>query len=213
MDGNNRWSLKNKKSSFDSYKHGAEKLIKISNYLFQNHAIKYISAFALSTHNLKRNKTKLKIIFQVFDYFLNNMKSENHIFKIRFIGNKSIFDKSLIIKMNKIEKINSESKKLLSIFINYSGTSDILHTIKKINSKNIKNINLINFKNNLYTDFLPEPEILLRTGGFQRISDFMLFDLAFTEFFFLKKLWPDLNNNDLKKVIERYKVTKRKFGC
>ena len=76
--------------------------------------------------------------------------------------------------MNKIEKINSESKKLLSIFINYSGTSDILHTIKKINSKNIKNINLINFKNNLYTDFLPEPEILLRTGGFQRISDFML---------------------------------------
>ena len=77
----------------------------------------------------------------------------------------------------------------------------------------IKNINLINFKNHLYTDFLPEPEILLRTGGFQRLSDFMLFDLAFTEFFFLKKLWPDLNNNDLKKVIERYKVTKRKFGC
>tara|TARA_B100001093_G_scaffold53125_1_gene45084 strand:+ start:3033 stop:3671 length:639 start_codon:yes stop_codon:yes gene_type:complete len=211
MDGNNRWSKINNIKSYDSYKLGAKKLLNLSYFIFNNYkTINYISAFALSTHNMKRTKSILKIIYEVFEYFLDKFPDNKYNYKLKFIGNLNIFSKKIRDKISSIEKINSNSKKKLIIFINYSGTSDIINAHKKYIESNTKTI--FKIEDFIMTKGLPNPDILIRSGGFQRLSDYMIFNLTFTELFFSSKLWPDLKTNDIKKFINKYKTIERKFG-
>lgn len=213
MDGNHRWSKKNKETKFDSYKRGAGKLLNLSKYLFENYDIEYISAFALSTHNLKRSKDIINTIIDVLNFYLKkeNIKIFNNFFDIEIRGNFNFLSDRLLKK--KITEINSikNNKKKLILFFNYSGQNDILSAYKNI-TKNNKSLNFRNFKMNLMTHDLPDPDLLVRSGGFQRLSDFMLFQISFTELYFVKKLWPDITNNDLRKIINNYKSIERKFG-
>ncbi len=211
MDGNNRWSKIHNKSSFESYKFGAKKLLNLSQYIFNNYKkISYVSAFALSTHNMKRPKSTLNTIFDVFEYFLDKFPDNKYDFKITFIGNLDDFNKKLRDKISSIEKINSNSKRKLIIFINYSGSSDIKNAHKRYLMSDSKRI--FNIQNFILTKGIPNPDILIRSGGFQRLSDYMLFNLTFTELFFSSKLWPDLKSNDIKKFINKYRTIERKFG-
>ena len=214
MDGNNRWSKKNDKKPFDAYSSGAKRLLALSKHIFDNYEIYYISAFALSKKNLKRSSTLIKTLRRVLEYFLNEQKNlSQRNFQITFKGDFSFLDKKTINKIHLLEKDNPISKKNLIIYINYSGKDDIIRSCNdfyQLNS-NKKITNKI-LKKNLYSKNIPDPDVLIRTGGYQRISDFMLYQISFTELMFTKKLWPDLSNKDVDKFIGKYYKIERKFG-
>ena len=210
MDGNNRWSKKNNISKKKAYERGANNLIKLSKYLFKNYDVRYISAFALSTNNLKRSTNKIKLLIKILSNFLDQIDSFKKLdYKIELRGNFNFLDKPLINKIHNLHQINLEKEKSLIIFINYGGREDIINGLKKIN---LNKVDINSFKDNLSTYDLPDPEILIRSGGYQRLSNFMLYELSFTELFFSKTLWPDFNTKNLISVIEKYKRVRRKFG-
>ena len=209
MDGNNRYSKKNNIKLFDSYKSGAEKLLKISKNLFENYKVNTVSAFGLSNNNTKRSKILINTLKNVFDHFLDRDDFKEYPYKIIFKGDLSFFPKNTIDKIRRFDQNSITSKKKLVIYLNYSGQIDI---IKAAINYNYKNIDFVEFKKLLTTNIAPEPDILIRTGGFSRISDFFLFDLAFTELFFIKKLWPEISIGDLNKIISKYIKIERKFG-
>ena len=209
MDGNNRYSKKNNIKLFDSYKLGAEKLLKISKNLFENYKVNTVSAFGLSNNNTKRSKILINTLKNVFDNFLDRDDFKEYPYKIIFKGDLSFFPKKTLDKLRRFKKKSITSKKKLIIYLNYSGQIDI---IKAAINYNYKNIDLVKFKKLLTTNISSEPDILIRTGGFSRISDFFLFDLAFTELFFIKKLWPEITIGDLNKIISKYMKIERKFG-
>lgn len=214
MDGNNRWSKKNDKKPFDAYSSGAKRLLALSKHIFDNYDIYYISAFALSKKNLKRSTTITKTLRRVLEYFLNDQKNlSQRNFQITFKGDFSFLDKKTINKIHLLENDNPISKKNLIIYINYSGKDDIIRSCNdfyQLNSN--KQITDKIFKKNLYSKNIPDPDVLIRTGGYQRISDFMLYQISFTELMFTKKLWPDLSNKDVDKFIDKYYKIERKFG-
>ncbi len=209
MDGNNRYSKKKNISKFNSYKLGAKKLIKISEYIFKKYKVNFISAFALSKNNLGRSSKTILSIISILDEYIDEALSNNYNFKITFIGDLSFLDKNIKNKINKLEQINKYKKFNLIIFLNYSGQDDILNSIKKLKKNSSHSYNL---KNYLATKNIPNPDLIIRSGGFKRISNFMLFEIAFTEFSFTKKLWSDLYNSDIDKFIKSYFITERKFG-
>ena len=211
MDGNNRWSKKKNFNLFSAYSAGANNLLKISNFLFKKYKVKYISCFALSKRNLNRPSKLISTLKKVLDNFLDKKIHDNDLkFKIQFIGDLSFLDTKIRNKINTIENYNKNSNMRLLIFINYSGQHDILNSVNDIKSKKLVNLDV--FRSKLITKNIPDPDLLIRTGGYQRISDFMLFQLSFTELFFSKKLWPDIKNSDIDKIIHRYINLDRKFG-
>jgi undecaprenyl diphosphate synthase len=210
MDGNNRWSKINKKDLSESYKIGAEKLFKIANHCFFHHKINYISTFALSSHNLSRPKNLIKPIIKLLEFYLDEFMSNESKYKynIRFIGNFDIFKKEIIDKLTFINSQNKHTKTLI-IALNYSGSKDIIsasNLLKIYPNKKIK------FSDLLSTSQYPNPDLLIRTGGYQRLSDFFLFQMSFTEFFFLKTLWPNLKKRSIDTIINRFLKIERKFG-
>jgi len=213
MDGNNRWSILNSYSKYTGYKTGADNLFKLSSYIFNNYDVNIISAFALSSSNLLRPPKDILTIKKVLNYSLNKILKKNIDFKIKFIGNLSFLDKELKKKINEIKKLNLliKNKKQLLIFINYSGQEDILRSAKRLNNSRLR-VSKKNFLDNLYTKNIEDPDILIRSGGYSRLSNFMLFQLSFTELFFLKKLWPDISIKDIKKIINKFSIIERKFG-
>ena len=213
MDGNNRWSKKNNYKLYDSYIRGSKKLLSLSNYIFSNYEISYITSFALSKNNLNRPTQKVLTLIKVLENFINdrNNNLNQYKFNISIIGNLSFLNKQL---KKKIIEFNSENKnysKSLIILLNYSGQGEILDTVKQL-IKSKKKINQYNFEKNLLLNDIPYPDMLIRTGGYNRLSNFMLYQLAFTDFFFTKKLWPDISNKDVDKFIDDYHKIDRKFG-
>ena len=212
MDGNNRWSIKRKINLFDSYLVGSKKLLSISNYIFSNYETKYITSFALSKNNLNRPSEKLKTLIKVLEYFVDDKHKLNEFkFNILIKGNFSFLNRKLIKKINELNLDNKNYSKSLIILLNYSGQDEIFDSVKQI-VKNKEKVNKHNFEKNLLLNDIPNPDMLIRTGGFKRISNFMLYQLAFTDFFFTKKLWPDINNNDIKKFYNIFYKLDRKFG-
>jgi len=204
MDGNNRWAKKKSINKFNAYKKGSEKLIKLSSFIFNNYDIKNISAFALSSNNLKRSNYVINTIKKVLHTSLSELENYKINFNIRIIGNFNFLDKETI---NKILKINNNSlyNKNLYIFLNYGGREDIHQASRKMKKSD-------HFPDNLLTKNIPDPDILIRSGGYSRLSNFMLYQLSFTELFFIKKLWPDITNKDIVKIIEKFHSIDRKFG-
>ena len=209
MDGNNRWSKKKHLNLYNSYYEGGLNLLKLSNFIFSNYQINYISAFALSKNNLNRPKYIITTIKKVLDKFLNQLDPNKISFNIQFIGDLSFLNNEVLKKLSEIQNINSESKNKLIIFLNYSGRNDIDNAFKIIvNSKN----NTSNVSKLLSTKDIPNPDLLIRTGGYQRISNFLLYELAFTELIFTKILWPDLKSTNIKRYIKNFNKIERKFG-
>lgn len=204
MDGNNRWAKKKSLNKYDAYKKGSEKLIKLSFFIFNKYGIKNISAFALSSNNLKRSNFTINTIKKVLRTTLSELENYKINFNIRIIGNLNFLDRETIKKISKINNFKS-FKKNLYIFLNYGGREDIHQASRKMNKSD-------HFSNNLLTNNIPDPDILIRSGGYSRLSNFMLYQLSFTELFFIKKLWPDFTNQDIVKIIEKYHLIDRKFG-
>ena len=212
MDGNNRWSKKNNLSKFKGYMEGSKTLVNLSNFIFKNTNTKYISAFALSKNNLNRSKSLITTLKKVLLEFLDK-KIDNEIltdFNIKFIGDRSFLNDDLNSKIDQVEKFEHQSKKYLLIYINYSGKDDIKQAV--YNYKVYKNKNKLKLEDFLLTKGIPDPDILIRTGGFKRLSDFLIYQSSFTEFFFMNKLWPDLKKRDLSNILNKYYLLERKFG-
>ena len=198
-------------TKFQAYSAGAKNLIELSDKIFNKTNVNYITAFALSRHNLKRPKKIIDIILKILNENIDQSIIKKRNFSIEFRGDLSFLNNDLIKKIKLLEKKNKNYDKKLIILINYSGKQDIVESFIKIKSKKIT-INSENIYKNLTLFDIPDPDMILRTGGFQRVSDFLLFNISFTELFFSKKLWPEFKYNDFFKYIEKYMKTERKFG-
>ena len=212
MDGNGRWGLKYKNSRNAGHKAGLKTVEKIIKETIKKN-IKYLTLYAFSTENWKRPKKEINYLFKLLENFLKNeiknlIKRE---IKLKIIGKKK-FSKDLNKLISKSENLTKNYKKLqVNLALNYGSKDEIVETIKMMNKKKIK-INVKNINKNLYTYGIPDPDILIRTGNTRRLSNFLLWQLAYTEIFFIKKLWPDFNEEDYNKIIKKFKSIKRNFG-
>ena len=212
MDGNGRWGISKKKSRNFGHKQGLKTVEKIIKASLKN-KIKYLTLYAFSTENWKRPKTEINYLFSLLNNFLSNKIKELNKEKIKFnvIGNKR-FNSKLNKLLNYSEKLTSKNKKLqINLALNYGSKSEIVNSLNSIKKKNIK-INEKNIAKNLYTRNIPDPDILIRTGNTKRLSNFLLWQLAYSEIYFEKKLWPDFNEKDYNKILDKFKKVKRNFG-
>ena len=213
MDGNGRWGLKHNKSRNYGHRAGlrtVEKIIKVS----LRKKIPYLTLFAFSTENWKRPQKEINFLLKLLENFLQtklNQLIEQKI-KLKIIGDKNKFPKRIKKIINYSENKTKKNKKLhINLAINYGSKSEIVEAIKRIIKKK-QNISEKKITSNLYTSEIPDPEILIRTGNTKRLSNFLLWQLAYSEIFFEKKLWPDFNENDYLKILNKFKIIKRNFG-
>mgnify|MGYP006081271175 FL=1 len=214
MDGNGRWGLKKKGSRNYGHREGLNTVEQIIKETLKQ-KIKHLTLYTFSTENWKRPKKEILFLFSLLENFLIK-KIENLIknqIKLKIIGNK----KKLSLKLQKLliesEKKTSKNNKLqINLALNYGSKEEILNSFKLIN-KQKKKVTEKNINDNLYTKFIPNPDLLIRTGNTQRLSNFLLWQLAYTEIFFEKKLWPDFKPNDYKKIINKFRLLKRNFGA
>jgi len=214
MDGNGRWGIKHKNSRNLGHREGlntVEEVIKES----INQKVKYLTLYTFSTENWKRPKKEILFLFDLLENFL--LKKINNLIKngikLKIIGDKKKFSKNLQNLLLKSEKDTSKNRKLqINLALNYGSKDEIIDAIK-LNIKTKKKITKKNIENNLYTKNIPNPDILIRTGDTNRLSNFLLWQLAYTEIFFEKKLWPDFKKNDYRKILRKFKLLKRNFGA
>ena len=213
MDGNGRWGKKKNKGRNFGHLKGVDTVKNIvqSSLKFK---IPIITFYVFSSENWNRPPAEINFLFNLISlYFkkeINNVV-ENGI-KINILGNIKPLPKDVKNILNKTLKKTKKNKKLIvNLALNYGSKNEIKNAFIKI-VKNKQNFTLNNISKNFYTSNLPDPDILIRTGGKKRLSNFMLWQLAYSELYFLDKLWPDFNEKDLKKVINNYKLIKRNFG-
>ena len=213
MDGNGRWGVKHKNSRNAGHRAGLNSVESVIDECIKI-KIKYLTLYAFSTENWKRPKKEINFLFNLLENFLRN-KIDNLIkrkIKVKFIGEIDNLPKKLK-KLIKTSEIRTSKNSLLqiNIAVNYGSKNELIKAIKLINKNNLK-INENNIQKNLYTNDIPDPEILIRTGNTRRLSNFLLWQIAYSEIFFEKKLWPDFNNKDFNKIIIKFKKIKRNFG-
>ena len=212
MDGNGRWGLKNKNSRNAGHKAGlntVEKIIKES----IKYKIRYLTLYAFSTENWKRPKNEITYLLKLLENFLVNKIDDIHKqnIKLKIIGVKN-FSKKLNMLLNLSEKkTNKNSKLQINLAINYGSKFEIINAFNKLNKNNEK-FSEKNITKYLQTKNIPDPELLIRTGNTKRLSNFLLWQIAYTEIFFEKKLWPEFNEKDYSRIIKNFKKVKRNFG-
>ena len=212
MDGNGRWGLINKKSRNLGHKAGLNTVEKIIKETIKN-KIKFLTLFAFSTENWKRPKKEVIYLFNLLENFLiknlDNLHEKN--IKLKIIGDIK-FSKKLNNLLKSSEKKTIKNSKLqLNLAVNYGSKFELINALKSLNKSKTR-INENNLSKFLYTRNIPDPDILIRTGNTKRLSNFMLWQLAYTEIFFEKKLWPDFEKNDFKKIIKKFSTIKRNYG-
>ena len=211
MDGNGRWGKRRNKSRNYGHLKGVEIVKKIVAKSIKL-KIPVISFYVFSSENWKRPKNEISYLFTLIkNYFLNEIdRVTSQGIKINIIGNLNKLPKDIRKILYKTINSTKNNKTItVNLAINYGSKNEIIMALKKIK----KNISIKNIEKNLYTKDIPDPDILIRTGGHQRLSNFMLWQLAYSELFFISKLWPDFNPNDLEKVIKKYRKRKRNFGA
>ena len=213
MDGNGRWGKKKGKSRNFGHLNGIkiiEKIVKDSLKI----NIPILTFYTFSTENWKRPKKEISFLFKLIDYYftkeINNLVKNN--IKINIIGKINSLPKKIKIRLIESMKRTKKCKKILvNLAINYGSKSEIINAAKII-KKNRQNISLKNLSKNLYTNNIQDPDILIRTGGKKRLSNFLLWQLAYSELYFIDKLWPDFTIKDFHKIISHFKKVKRNFG-
>ena len=213
MDGNGRWGIK----KFNSRKFGHQKGIQTVEKIIEasiKQSIKYLTLYTFSTENWKRPKYEINFLFNLLQEYLHkniDILLKNNI-KFNILGDLSKFPFKLRNSIKKAIKLTSKNTRLqINLALNYGSKDEILRSVKILKRKKIS-INIKNIEKNLYTKNIPDPDILIRTGNTNRLSNFLLWQLSYTEIFFVKKLWPDFNKNDFYKIINKFKKIKRNYG-
>ena len=213
MDGNGRWGIKHKGSRNLGHRAGLNSVEGVIEQSI-NEKIKYLTLFTFSTENWKRPKNEIDFLFNLLQNFLKQ-KIENLVkkkIKLKFIGELNRVPSALkkLIKISE-KKTSQNSMIQVNIALNYGSRNELINSIKLIKKNNLK-VSEKNIEKNLFTNHMPSPDLLIRTGNTQRLSNFMLWQLAYTEIFFVKKLWPDFKRKDFKKILKKFKLIKRNFG-
>jgi len=213
MDGNGRWGVKKRRSRNYGHSEGVRTVEKIIEEAILN-KVKYLTLYTFSTENWKRPKKEITFLIYLLERYVDQQldKLVKKNIKLNIIGNINKFPKSLKNKLINAEKKTVNNNKIIvNVALNYGSKEEIINTVKRLKKFNIS-INEKNISKNLYTRGIPDPEILIRTGNTNRLSNFLLWQLSYTEIFFVKKLWPDFNKNDFKKIIIKFKMMRRNFG-
>ena len=213
MDGNGRWGIKNKNSRNLGHKSGLKTVEKIIKFSIKNR-IKYLTLYAFSTENWKRPKLEIKFLLSLLEFFLNEKIEDFYKsgIKLKIIGDLKKFPKKIQVKLKSAQKNTNKNKKLeLILALNYGSKNELINAIKLIISNKMK-IDESSVDKHLYTRGIPNPDILIRTGNTNRLSNFLLWQLSYSEIFFVKKMWPDFNEKDYKKILNKFKKIKRNFG-
>ncbi|MBD1158980.1 di-trans,poly-cis-decaprenylcistransferase [Pelagibacterales bacterium SAG-MED19] len=212
MDGNGRWGLKYKKSRNAGHKAGLNTVEKIIKETIKN-KIKFLTLYAFSTENWKRPKKEINFLFDLLENFLKERINELHKqnIKLKIIGLKN-FSPKLNKLLNLSEKKTLKNKRLqINLALNYGSKFELINAFKNL-QKSKEKINEKNLSKYLLTKNIPDPDLLIRTGNTRRLSNFLLWQLAYAEIFFENKLWPEFNEKDYNKIIKKFKNIKRNFG-
>ena len=213
MDGNGRWGLKNKNSRNLGHKEGlktVEKIIKVT----IKKKIKFLTLYAFSTENWKRPKNEINFLFGLLEnYLVKKTKDLNsNGVKFKSIGSEKLFSKKLLKILKNSQNVTKKNKKLqLNLALNYGSKNELINAVNAIKKKK-NSLTQSNIDKNLYTKGIPEPDLLIRTGNTQRLSNFLLWQIAYSEIYFVKKLWPDFNEKDYNNILLKFQKTKRNFG-
>ena len=213
MDGNGRWGIRNKNSRNLGHRAGLDTIEKIIEETIKQ-KINYLTLYVFSTDNWKRPKKEVSFLFSLLENFLlkkiDNLISNQ--IKLKILGNKSKFSPKLQKVLSNTEKKTFKNKKLqINLALNYGSKEEILHAVKAV-SRNKQKFTKINIEKNLYTKGIPNPDLLIRTGNTKRLSNFLLWQSAYTEIFFEKKLWPEFKKKDYKRIINKYRAVKKNYG-
>ena len=212
MDGNGRWGIKHKKSRNLGHREGLKIVEQVIKTTIKN-KIKFLTLYAFSTENWKRPKKEINFLFNLLENFLLNkitdLNKQN--IKLKIIGKKN-FSKKINNLLSASEKKTMKNKRLqINLALNYGSKSELINAFKLIQKNKVK-INEKNISKYLFTNNTPDPDLLIRTGNTKRLSNFLLWQLAYSEIFFEKKLWPDFNEKDFIKIINKFKKVKRNYG-
>ena len=213
MDGNGRWGIKNKKTRNQGHRAGLSAVENIIKHTVKK-KIKYLTLYAFSTENWKRPKKEVNFLFNLLEEFLTKKinKLNEHGIRFKVIGDKKPFSKKFFKILINSENLTKKNKTLqINLALNYGSKAELVNAMNLIFKKKIP-ITETNIEKNLYTNGSPNPELLIRTGNTNRLSNFLLWQTAYSEIFFVKKLWPDFSATDYNKILLKFEKTKRNFG-
>jgi len=214
MDGNGRWGLKKYNDRNKGHYYGLQNINKVIKNCIKLH-IKYLTLYTFSTENWNRPKKEIEYLFFLFKFFYQknfNKINKNNI-RIKFIGDLKNIPADLKVIIKKTQEKTKNNNRITVVFaFNYGAKSELINAFKKIHKNKKNKISEQLISNNLYTKNMPDPDILVRTGGEKRLSNFLLWQLSYAELFFIEKSWPDFNFLDLKKIVNKFSGIKRRFG-
>ena len=214
MDGNGRWGLKKYNDRNKGHFYGLQNINKVIKNCIKLH-IKYLTLYTFSTENWNRPKKEIEYLFFLFKFFYQknfNKINKNNI-RMKFIGDLKNIPADLKVIIKKIQEKTKNNNRITVVFaFNYGAKSELINAFKKIHKNKNNKISEELITNNLYTKNIPDPDILVRTGGEKRLSNFLLWQLSYAELFFIEKSWPDFNFIDLKKIVNKFSGIKRRFG-
>ena len=214
MDGNGRWGLKKYNDRNKGHFYGLQNINKVIKNCIKLH-IKYLTLYTFSTENWNRPKKEIEYLFFLFKFFYqkNFDKINKNNIRIKFIGDLKNIPADLKVIIKKIQEKTKNNNRITVVFaFNYGAKSELINAFKKIHKNKNNKISEELISNNLYTKNIPDPDILVRTGGEKRLSNFLLWQLSYAELFFIEKNWPDFNFLDLKKIVNKFRGIKRRFG-
>ena len=214
MDGNGRWGLKKYNDRNKGHFYGLQNINNVIKNCIKLH-IKYLTLYTFSTENWNRPKKEIEYLFFLFKFFYQknfNKINKNNI-RIKFIGDLKNIPADLKVIIKKIQEKTKNNNRITVVFaFNYGAKSELINAFKKIHKNKNNKISEELISNNLYTKNIPDPDILVRTGGEKRLSNFLLWQLSYAELFFIEKNWPDFNFLDLKKIVNKFRGIERRFG-
>ncbi|MDI6602102.1 MAG: isoprenyl transferase [Thermoanaerobacteraceae bacterium] len=214
MDGNGRWALKHNYSRTNGHKKGIETLRNVITECIEI-GVKILTVYAFSTENWKRPKEEVEFLMTLLLYYLRNEIEElnKNKIKLNFIGRINELPKNIVEEINRAQKLTEENNRLiLNIAVNYGGRAEIIDAVNRIISLKLNSIDENEFKDYLYFKNQPYPDLIIRTGGEMRISNFLLWEMAYSELYFTNVLWPDFSKEDLYKAIYEYSFRERRYG-
>ena len=214
MDGNGRWATSRNLPREEGHKEGVKAFVNAVEYC-RKIGIEYITVYAFSTENWKRPKKEVDAIMALLEQYLDNFfhdKKSEGFGAIHFVGDVSVLSKSLLAKMKLIEKLTSKKKGVLNVAVNYGSRAEITHAVNTLISKGKSQITPEDIDAALYTSRCPDPDLIVRTGGDFRISNFLLWQSAYSEFYFTNTLWPDMGPDEIDRAVAEFYSRKRRFG-
>ena len=209
MDGNGRWATARNMPREYGHKNGTRVFKEITEYCHQI-GIKYLTVYAFSTENWKRPKREVNAIMKLLDEYLDRQRPEN--VSIRFIGDVSVLDPKIVEKIDKITKETASNERVLNVAINYGARAELVYACNKLLAEGKSEISEADINSALYTEGCPDPDLIVRTGGDLRISNFLLWQAAYSELYFTDTLWPDMTPDDVDRAINAFYSRKRRFG-